>query len=105
MNRLHRRLTVLTAVLLVLAAAFVSLRAAQQFETSLTTQALAVERTIGRSVIDVIQKALFHDVPFDRLVGAEQYLETVKRDNTGVEYLIITGPDGRVRYNTDLGRI
>src|SRR5262245_26862859 len=105
MKNLPRQLILFTAALLAVAAIFVSVRAAQHFEESLAAQALAVERTIGRSVIDVIQKALLHDVPFDGLVGAEQYLETVKRDNLGVEYLIITGPDGRVRYSTDLGRI
>src|SRR5262245_34522884 len=105
MKNLPRQLILFTAALLAVAAIFVSVRAAQHFEESLAAQALAVERTIGRSVIDVIQKALLHDVPFDGLVGAEQYLETVKHDNPGVEYIMITDTDGRVRYSTGLRNV
>ena len=105
MKKLQRQLVLLTTALLALAAIFVSVRAGQNFESSLTTQALAVEREIGRSVIDVVQKALAHDVPFEGLVDAARYLEAVKRDNSGVEYLIIAGRDGRIRYSTDLSRI
>ena len=105
MKRLQRLLVILTTVLLTMAAIFVSVRAGQKFETSLTEQALAVEREISRSVIDVIQKALMHGVPFGDLVDAERYLETVRRDNPRIEYLIVTGADGLARYHTDLGRI
>src|SRR5882672_9691614 len=105
MKNLQRQLVLLTTALLAMAAIFVSVRAGQNFESSLTTQALEVEREIGRSVIDVIQKALDHDVPFERLVAADRYLETVKRDNPRVEYLLIIGADGRMRYNTDLSKV
>jgi len=103
MKNLQRRLVLLTIALLALAAAFVSIRAGQQFEESLTTQRLAAQREIGRSVLEVIQKALAYEVPFDRLVDTERYLETVKRDNQGVDYLIVAGMDGKARYTTDLG--
>jgi MFS family permease len=105
MKNLQRQLVLLTCALLAIAAIFVSVRAGQNFESSLTTQALAVEREIGRSVIDVIGKALDHDVPFEGLVAADRYLDTVKRDNPSVEYLAITGADGRLRYSTDLSKI
>ena len=77
----------------------------QNFESSLTTQALEVGREIGRAVIEVIQTALDHDVPVERLVAADRYLVTVQRDNPRVEYLLITGADGRMRYSTDLGKV
>ena len=105
MKSLPRQLILMTATLLAVAAVFVSVRAAQHFEESLTAQALAVERTIARSVIDVIQKALLHDIPFEGLVGAEGYLEAVKRDNPGLEYIIVSDADGRVRYSTDLSKV
>ena len=95
MKRLQRQLVLLTAVLLTVAAIFVSVRAGQNFESSLTEQALAAEREIGRSVIDVIQKALQYGVPFEDLVDTERYLETVKRDNRRVEYLIVADAEGR----------
>src|SRR5262245_27411152 len=102
MKSLQRRFILLTAALMAIAAIFVSVRAARHFEASLTDQAVAVEQTIGRSVIDVIQKALQYGVPFDNLVDAERYLETVKRDNAGVAFFIITAIDGRARYSTDM---
>ena len=105
MKRLQRRLVLLTTVLLTVAAIFVSVRAGQNFESSLTAQALAVEREISRSVIDVIQKALLHEIPFDEFVDAERFLDTVKRDNPRVEYLIVADAGGVVRYSTHLGKI
>jgi MFS family permease len=105
MKSLQRQLILLTTVLLTVAAVFVSVRAGQNFESSLTAQALEVEREIARSVTDVIQKALLHGVPFEDLVDAGPYLETVKRDNPRVEYLIVTRAEGTPRYNTDLSKI
>jgi MFS family permease len=105
MKRLQRQLVLLTTVLLTAAAIFVSVRAGQNFESSLTEQALAAEGEIGRSVIDVIQKALQYGLPFENLVDAERYLETVKRDNRRVEYLIVTGAEGLPRYLTDISKI
>lgn len=102
MRSLQRRLVLLTIALLALAAVFVSIRAGQQFEASLTSLRLAVQREVGRSAIEVIQKALSYDVPFGRLVGSERYLETVKRDNPGVDYLIVADMDGKARYTTEL---
>jgi len=105
MKRLQRQLILLTTILLTVAAVFVSVRAGQNFESTLTRQALAVEREISRSVIDVIQRALHHGVPFEGLVDAERYLEAVKRDNPRVEYLVVTAPEGSKRYSTDLSKI
>ena len=105
MKSLQRQLILLTTVLLTVAAVFVSVRAGQNFESNLTSQALEVEREIARSVTDVIQKALLHGVPFEDLVDAGPYLDTVKRDNPRVEYLIVTGAEGTPRYNTDLSKI
>ncbi len=104
MRRLQRQLILLTTILLTVAAVFVSVRAGQNFESSLTGQALAVEREISRSVIDVIQRALEHGIPFDELVDGERFLETVKRDNPRVEYLIVTDAGGVARYHTHLGK-
>ncbi|MBX9847386.1 MAG: MFS transporter [Xanthobacteraceae bacterium] len=105
MKRLQRQLVLLTAVLLTLAAIFVSVRADQNFEGSLPAQALAVEREISRSVTDVIQKALLHGIPFDELVDAGRFLDTVKRDNPRLEYLIVTDAGGVARYSTHLGNL
>ncbi len=105
MRNLQRRLLLLATILMAVAAAFVSVRAGQKFESSLTAQALAAETEISRSVIDVIQRALQHGVPFEGLVDADGYLAAVKRDNPRLEYLIVTDAQGRSRYSTDLSGI
>jgi ATP/ADP translocase len=56
MKDLQRRLVVLVSGLLLLAAAFVSYRAGERFESSLTQQRLGVETEIGRSVAVVSKK-------------------------------------------------
>jgi len=104
MKQLQRQLVLLTTVLLAVAAIFISVGAGQNFESSLTDQSLAVEREISRSVVEVIQKALAHGIPFDELVEGGNFLDAVKRDNPRVEYLIVSDAGGVARYSTQLGK-
>ena len=94
MKDLQRKLVVLVSGLLLLAAVFVSYRAGERFESSLAQQRLGVATEIGRSVAVVVEKALAFGVPFDQLVDTERFLEAVKLDNPGVDYIIITTLDG-----------
>src|SRR5262249_15384015 len=105
MKELRRRLVVLVSGLLMLAAVVVSYRAGERFESSLTQQRLGVAMEIGRSVAMVVERALAFGVPFDQLVDTEPFLEAVKLDNPSVDYIIITTPDGQIRYSTDLGHV
>jgi predicted MFS family arabinose efflux permease/HAMP domain-containing protein len=105
MKDLQRRLVVLVSGLLLLAAVFVSYRAGERFDSSLAQQRLGVALEIGRSVAVVVERALAFGVPFDQLVDTERFLEAVKLDNPGVDYIIITTLDGQLRYSTDLGRV
>jgi hypothetical protein len=105
MKDLQRRLVVLVSGLLLLAAVFVSYRAGERFETSLTPQRLGVALEIGHSVAVVVERALAFGVPFDQLVDTERFLEAVKLDHPGVDYIIITTLDGQPRYSTDLSRV
>ena len=105
MKDLQRRLVVLVSGLLLLAALFVSYRAGERFDSSLAQQRLGVALEIGRSVAVVVERALAFGVPFDQLVDTERFLEAVKLDNPGVDYIIITTLDGQLRYSTDLSRV
>ena len=105
MKDLQRRLVVLVSGLLLLAAVFVSYRAGERFESSLAQQRLGVALETGRSVAVVVDKALAYGVPFDQLVDTERFLQAVKLDNPGVDYIIITTLDGQLRYSTDLSRV
>lgn len=84
---------------------FVSYRAGERFDSSLAQQRFGVALEIGRSVAVVVEKALAFGVPFDQLVDTERFLEAVKLDNPGVDYIIITTRDGQLRYSTDLSRV
>ncbi len=105
MKDLQRKLVVLVSGLLLLAAVFVSYRAGERFDSSLAQQQLGVALEIGRSVAVVVERALAFGVPFDQLVDTERFLEAVKLDNPGVDYIIITTLDGQLRYSTDLSRV
>jgi predicted MFS family arabinose efflux permease len=105
MKDLQRRLVLLVSGILIAVAAFVSYRAGERFEHSLTQQRLDTTQEIGRSVAVVVEKALTFGVPFDQLVDTERFLDAVKHDNPGVDYIIITTPDGQLRYSTDLSHL
>lgn len=105
MKRLQRSLVLLAAGLLLLAALAVSFAAKTHFDSSLTEQRSGVDRQVGQSIVSVFKKALDFGVPFDRMVATDSFLETVKRDNPGVQYIIVTDINGQVRYSTDLGKL
>ncbi|MES2562851.1 MAG: MFS transporter [Pseudomonadota bacterium] len=105
MNTLSRSLILLAASLLAFAALFVSLTAGPQMAGSLTAQRAQVDRQIVRSVTGVIHAALNHGVPFDRLVDAGRYLDTVQAAHPGMQYLVVTDMRGRMLYGTSLHNV
>jgi MFS family permease len=102
MRAIRRDLFILTALVLMLAAAFVSFRAGLYAEEHLVKERLGVQREIGLSVAAVIEKALAYGVPFERLVDVDRYLEAVKQDNPELDYLIVLDRNGAPRYATEL---
>ena len=105
MRALRRDLFILIALVLMLAAAFVSFRAGLYAEEHLVKERLGVQQEIGLSVVAVIEKALSFGVPFERMVDVERYLETVKQDNPELDYLIVLDRNGTPRYSTELRAI
>ena len=105
MKNLQRALIILAAGALILGALFVSIFAGRHMADSLTVQRAEVDRQIGRSIIAVIQKAMAHGVPFDQLVDAGRYLDSVKQDHASMQYLIVSDMQGRVLYRSNLAKI
>ncbi len=105
MKKLQRALIALAASALILGALFVSISAGRHMADSLTVQRAEVDRQIGRSNIAVIQKALAHGVPFDQLVDAGRFLDSVKQGHASMQYLIVSDMQGRVLYRSDLANI
>ena len=102
MNRLQRSLILLVTSILILGAIIVSIKAGFRFESSLTTQRLLEQKEIGRSTLDVIQRTLNNDIPFEHFKDADAYLGMIKSDNPDLEYLIITKKGGEILYSSDL---
>lgn len=102
MKRLHRFFILLVTSILIFGAVIISIKAGFRFESSLTSQRLLEQKEIGRSALDVIQKMLNSDVPFERFKDADYYLEMIKADNPGVEYLIITKKGGDLLFSSNL---
>ena len=105
MTNILRRLVLFTLVVLILASIFVSIRAGQKFEVSLTAQRVAEQREVAHSVLVTIEKALTHGVPYDEFVEAAAYLEGVKKNNPGVDYIALAGPDKKIIYSSDLSQL
>jgi MFS family permease/HAMP domain-containing protein len=100
MKSLQWRLAALATLLLLMAALGFSLLVLRDFSARLEPQVEAVDGEIGNTVARVLNKALDHGVPFDRLVGAEAYLDSVRADNPKLHYLAISTPDGRLLYHS-----
>lgn len=100
MKRLQIRLILLAAGLLLVGALAFSLLTLRDFSASLMPQVAAVEQEIGGSVLRVLDKALDYGVPFERLVGVEPYLDSVRSDNPSITYLQISSLDGRALYRS-----
>jgi MFS family permease len=105
MTKLLRRLLLFTLLVLVLSSIFVSISAGKYFEASLTEQRVSEQREVARSVIATIEKALTHGVPYEKFVEAESYLEIVNKNNPGVDYIALTGPDKKIIYSSDIAQL
>lgn len=102
MKALRRDLFILTALVLMLAAAFVSFRAGHYAEEHLVKERLGVQQEIGRSVVSAFEKALAYGVPFERMVDVPNFLEKVRQNNPELDYIIVSDRNGTPRYTTAL---
>ena len=105
MKALLRRIVIFTTVILVLGSAFVSFRAGQYFEVSLTEQRVAEQKEIGRSVLATVEKAVTHADPYEQLVEAERYLDMVNHDNPETDYIALTDRNGKILYSNDFSKL
>ncbi|HEX5126054.1 MAG TPA: MFS transporter, partial [Rhodocyclaceae bacterium] len=98
MSQLRTRLMLLASLILLLAAAALSVLALQHFDRTLTPQLQVADREIGESLLGVIDKALDHGVPFNSMVGVEDYFKSVRADNPRVQYLWLTDAEGHTLH-------
>jgi predicted MFS family arabinose efflux permease len=96
MKQLQPRLAILATAMLVLSALFLSSRALTHFRQALPPQLTLTVKAVGHSATDVLQKALEYGVPLERMVGAEEFLGTVRKANPGIGYMVVADIHGRL---------
>tara|TARA_R110002110_G_scaffold12206_23_gene58272 strand:- start:68 stop:2191 length:2124 start_codon:yes stop_codon:yes gene_type:complete len=99
-RRINIRLFALTLIILAGAAAFASWRALDAFERELVPEIEQKSITVGQSVNDVIDKALSIGVPFQQMVGMEQFLRDARTPHPEIRYLAISSTEGGLLYKS-----
>ncbi|MFC4159104.1 MFS transporter [Chitinimonas lacunae] len=108
---LQTRLILMSTLLVIGSAIVLSWLALGHFERTLPPEMARTVAVVGRSAGGVLESAYRSGVPPDALVGAVEFLDSVRRDNPGVDYLAIADPAGNILYRSGaalpvgLGRI
>ncbi|MET3134261.1 MFS family permease/HAMP domain-containing protein [Oxalobacteraceae bacterium GrIS 1.11] len=100
MRQLQTRLVLLTTTMLVLSALLLSWLALRHFEQALPPEMARTVAAVGDSVSEVLEKAHEHGVPLDEMVGAQEYLNTVREDNPGIAYILLIDASGQPLYES-----
>ncbi len=101
MNKLQNRLILLSTSLVAGAAIMLSWFALGHFERELPPTMAKTVAVVGQSTAKVIESAYAAGVPPESLVGANDYLDTVRKDNPGLDYLAIASPQGTTLHRSD----
>jgi len=100
----ERKLTIYTYLVLSIiglgAALMLTFLALSSFKDTLTPQVLLKSNVVAKSVQATIADALKLGIPFDSLVGVEDYLSDVLADNPEIDFIQIKNQQGReyVKY-------
>ncbi|MDQ8021137.1 MAG: MFS transporter [Moraxellaceae bacterium] len=98
MKQLRTRLMILAGLVLLIAATLLSVLSLKHFDDTLTPQLQAADREIGTSVLGLIDRAMKHGVPFEALVGVEDYFDDMRKDHPRLEYLWVTNTAGQTLF-------
>ncbi|MES2118797.1 MAG: MFS transporter [Pseudomonadota bacterium] len=105
MNRLQLRMILLVATMLVLSALLLSWLALRHFERSLPPEMARTVTSIGYSVAGVLEKAGEHGMALTDMVGVDEFLAAVRKDNPTIVYLVLTDTRGRPLYQDGSDRL
>lgn len=100
MKHLQTHLVALVAILLVLSALLLSGLALRHFEEELPPEMARTVAVVSRSASAVLEKAYVNGVPFEQMVGVEEFLAAVRRDNPSIAYMAIADLGGSVLYQS-----
>lgn len=105
MKRLQLHLVVLSATLLVLSALLLSWFALRHFSQGLPPEMARTVTTVSHSASLVMEKAYEHGVPFEAMVGVEEFLDLVRKDNPTIIYMQVSDSAGRPLYRSGFGTL
>jgi predicted MFS family arabinose efflux permease len=102
MKKLQLHLVILSACVLVLTALLLSWFALQRFKQGLSPEMTRTVTTVSYSASQVMEKAHDHGVPLDAMVGVEAFLNSVRKDNPNIVYMVVSDAQGRALYQSGL---
>lgn len=92
------RLFFLAALVLVPPLAYFATESLQEFEQAVTPELNVKAAAIGRDLKSQVERAVGYGIPFDRLVGMDEFLGSVLIANPEIRYLAASDADGRVLF-------
>jgi MFS family permease/HAMP domain-containing protein len=104
-RQLQIRLVLLAASMLVISALLLSWLALQHFEADLPAEMARTVTAVSYSSAEVLEKAYQHGVPLNEMVGVEEYLNTVRKDNPHIAYMALSNQQGRVLYQSAYNKL
>ena len=100
MKTLQLRLVALVTVMLLLSALLLSAFALGHFRSDLPPQMARTVTAVSHAAAAVLEKAYEHGVPLDKMVGADEYLETVRKDNPDIAYMLVSDAHDRILFQS-----
>lgn len=100
MRALQVRLVVLITLALVAAALALSWLALNHFEHDLPPEMARTVTAVSYSTSEVMEKAYQYGVPLEQMAGVEEFLDSIRKDNPGIAYLVLTGMDGKLLWQS-----
>lgn len=93
-----RHLFIFALAILLISQGAISLFAWSVLEQKIRPELDRKAAIVGLSLTAKITRALDYGIPFDRLVGVEDFFDDVLKENTDIAFLVVTDPSGRVRF-------
>lgn len=100
MKQLQIRLVLLAAIGLILSALLLSWLALRHFENDLPPEMARTVLAVSYSASDVLSKGHQFGIPFEDMVGVNEFLDSVRKDNPSIVYMVITNPAGKILYRS-----
>lgn len=102
MKQLHLRLVIFVALLLSCAALLLSYLALRHFERDLPPEMARTVAAVAYSTNAVLASANNQGIPFEEMVGVDEFLQSVRKENPDLSYMVITDGRKRILYQSGL---